>query len=97
MEVKEIVIVVVIASAFILLSYFTKRLTPDSKPRILSKYHRVFSALAGISLLMLAWVFAPESSLIPKILLSAYAIVAIYRAINGWLFNVKESRPTDVV
>jgi hypothetical protein len=46
---------------------------------------------------MLAWVFSPESLLIPKLLLSAYAILAIYRAINGWLFNVKESRPTDVV
>jgi hypothetical protein len=81
MEVKEIVIVVVIASAFILLSYFTKRLTPDSKPKILPKYHRVFNAMAGISLLMLAWVFAPEGLLIPKILLSAYAILAIYRAL----------------
>jgi FtsH-binding integral membrane protein len=90
MEIKELLIVVFIASAFILLSFFTKRIKPKDQPYDQPKFLRVFTISVGLLLLILVWFMAPEGgSIIYKLILSVFAANSIYGGLKGWIFKSK--------
>jgi hypothetical protein len=94
MSVKEIAIVIVLFVAFILMFFQTIRVNPNKKPKVWTLSERILVIVCGIVLTALAWFHAPEGSLIPKISITAFAILYIYRALNGWLFGSKERKLT---
>lgn len=93
MSPKEIVFVIVMVSPFIVGIYKTMTLDPGRKPKVWPVYLRISIIAAGIGLLALAWIIAPESSMVSKILLTVYTIYFIYRSLEGWLFKSKGSLP----
>ena len=90
MSVKEIFLVVVLVSVFIVASYKTKRLNPDKKPKVWPGYLRILVIVSCLGLLSLVWLYAPDSPVYLKILVSVYAILYIYRALKGWRFKSKD-------
>jgi len=93
MSVGEIVFVIGFAILFILWTYKTVTLDPNRKPKVWPVYVRITVIVAGIAVLALVWLVVPDSSTISKILLTAYPILFIYRALKGWLFQSKDRLP----
>jgi len=88
MAILEIVIVLVIASTFFILSYFTKRMNPKDPQEEQPKSLRIFSISIGVLFLFLIWVLAPgEGEFFWKVLMSLLAGNSIYKGLKGWLIK----------
>ncbi len=73
--------------------YKTIKIDPNRKPKGWPLYQRILVIVGCLGALAVAWIIAPECSVITKILLTVFPIVYIYRALNGWVFKSKNSLP----
>ena len=96
MSVREIIIIIALVAGFTVMFYQTIKLDPKKKIKARPVSVRVTAILFGIGQLSLAWLFAPEGSLIAKCALTLFSILYIYRALNGWMFKSKpETTPAS--
>jgi hypothetical protein len=93
---EAILIVLVFALAGLAWFYFTVRIKPGSKAKERSKLSRILFITGGVVLLVLSWIEIPEGGIAPRVMLSLFAIQAIYRGLKGWLFKVERAgEPTS--
>jgi len=94
MSFLEIVIVIVVTSAFIVPSFFIRKAQPSERLKGSQKLLRIFYLVAGVVMIGLQWISG--QSIYMRIGISIMIISFVYDRVKDWLSKPKK-RKVEVV